>query len=438
MAVFRSGGGVVVMLVVMVGVIVVGSNAATTTTTPPPPPLPPLPPSTTAGVMTEAPPPKPSELRMRPKDCPLYVLGELRAIKKHGETWFNDGNACELCKCDEGLKRCYYHYCNLRTEVVTNPPAGRPPLDDEDGGEGEDEEGSGRPPPTPLKNHPGELRVLAEENDTRLPVFCGTLCYKRCPWGYKMDPVKQCRQCSCRRRCHGLEKCHLRCPDGLATDSHGCHVCQCRDKGHKGLRSDPTCNDTSVRGCLDGTHTRQVGESWSRGACVSCRCVAAGYTECNVTHCSTPPPPCPPRQHSATPWGTTPIQDACCPLCQETSAEEGAPEVTVGRAEVTVQSAWERRLTYAQPRTPTPPHEAASDGAVKSAVQAVGIGWWQMVLIMVPLAVVCVVAAVCALKHWRRTHRDKYDINAYRMPGPLTEKVRPVATAADHVRGRMM
>lgn len=430
-----SGVKQVVMLVVFFATV---TTTTTTTTSTQPAVL------TTAGVMTEAPPPRPAELRMSPKDCPVYVLGELRAIKKHGDTWMNDGNACELCECDEGAERCYYHYCNQQTEVVNNPPMGKPPLDDEDGGEGEEEEeGSGRPPPPPpysiadrlktyRKNGPGELRATAGDNDTRLPPFCGLHCYKKCPWGYKMDPVRQCRQCSCRRRCHDLDKCQLLCSEGLATDNHGCPICQCRGEGYGGRRQDPGCNDTNIRGCVDGTKLRQVGEVWSRGPCVACRCVLTGYTECNVTHCPDPLP-CPAHRHLAT------RDQTCCPECIETTDGEARGN-TVGRAEVTVQSAWEKQdLTYEHTRTPTPSHgSTTSDGTVKSAVQAEALTWWQMTLIMVSLAGVCVVVAVCVLKQWRRAHRDKYDINAYRMPPPLTEKVRPVTTAADHVRGRLM
>ncbi|KAK8379419.1 hypothetical protein O3P69_019375 [Scylla paramamosain] len=386
--------------------------------------------------MTEAPPPRPVELKMRPKDCPVYVLGELRAIKKHGETWLNDGNACEKCRCDKGTERCYYSYCNQQTEVVNNPLVGRPPLDDEDGGEGEgeEEEGSGRPPPPPpntlgdrlktyRKSAPGELRVPAGDNDTRLPAFCGVQCYKKCPWGYKMDPVRQCRQCSCRRRCHDLDKCQLMCPEGLATDSHGCSICQCRRGEPRGAPTRPTMQHHKrawVRGRSKTTAGRGVD----------------GYTECNVTRCP-PPAPCPPRRHPA---DATADQQTCCPACIEAPGGEGSRGSTVGRAEVTVQSAWERQdLTYEHPRTPTPSHgSAASDGAVKSAVQAEVLTWWQMTLIMVTLAVVCIVGAGCVLKHWRRAHRDKYDINSYRIPPPLTEKVRPVTTADDHVKGRLM
>ncbi|XP_063852258.1 uncharacterized protein LOC135095387 [Scylla paramamosain] len=251
-----------------------------------------------------------------------------------------------------------------------------------------------------------------------------------------MDPVRQCRQCSCRRRCHDLDKCQLMCPEGLATDSHGCSICQCRGGSHGERRRDPQCNTTSVRGCVDGTRQRQVGEVWERGPCVACRCVVDGYTECNVTRCP-PPAPCPPRRHPA---DATADQQTCCPACIEAPGGEGSRGSTVGRAEVTVQSAWERQdLTYEHPRTPTPSHgSAASDGAVKSAVQAEVLTWWQMTLIMVTLAVVCIVGAGCVLKHWRRAHRDKYDINSYRIPPPLTEKVRPVTTADDHVKGRLM
>lgn len=443
----RGVGEGVLMMVMMVVVLapLLPPTAAFSfpDTLPPIPDAPPPPPST-AGVMTEPPPPRPSELRMRPKECPLYVLGELRAIKKHGETWLNDGSACELCKCVEGVKRCYYHYCNVGTEVVTNPPAGRPPLDDEDGGDwGEEgEEGSGRPPPPPphydddlkgFRKGLGDLRTKSGDNDTRPPGFCGHYCYKACPWGFKMHPLRHCRQCACRPRCPSVAKCPLRCPEGLAKDSQGCHVCQCRGEPLGERKADPECKENGVRGCLDGTRTRQVGDVWARGSCVSCRCVADGYTECNVTHCPAPAPPCPPNRPPPHP------HHPCCPPCQESSSSAGVEgEVSVGHAEVSVESAWERQVTYAQPRKPASPGAATGDGAVKSAMQATGVQWWQVWVVTVPLAVLCVLAGVCGVKHWRRTHQDKYDINAYR-PSPLTEKLRPVTTAEDrHLKTPIM
>lgn len=56
--------------------------------------------------------------------------------------------------------------------------------------------------------------------------------------------------------------------------------------------------------------------------------------------------------------------------------------------------------------------------------------WSQLCVILLPILVVFGLVATLAVHFWRRYHRDKYDINAYRPDE--REKLRPVKTADDH------
>nr|XP_027236886.1 uncharacterized protein LOC113828146 [Penaeus vannamei] len=192
------------------------------------------------------------------------------------------------------------------------------------------------------------------DNETHGPrPWCGPLpCRKTCPHGYKVDPTTGCRKCKC-FKCQPLRRCSLKCRFGYVADERGCKKCQCGDQGAKvsvitslddnefivdegyGVSSevfsngtyaevaesggvyvtageeetqepDPSCNTTRVEGCIDGRGVYAVGTWWERGACVSCTCVAPGYTECNVTQCA--PPPCPAHRQKR-------LRNECCPIC---------------------------------------------------------------------------------------------------------------------------
>ncbi|XP_042231768.1 cysteine-rich motor neuron 1 protein-like isoform X2 [Homarus americanus] len=426
-------------------------------------------------IKTEAPPPRPEAI-YAPEDCPLYVFGELRTIKRHGETWLNDGSACETCECVDGLKRCYYHYCNAGlTEGFMTPPSDRPFLDDED--LIDFQEGSGQLPDDYYKilhelEGPGPQESGQEnekdqrDNETHHPItpgFCSPPCHKTCPQGYKMDEVRGCQRCKC-YKCPSMRGCHLHCPGGLALDHHGCRTCHCQspklavfttshdddfvveDGMGVGVSSsvyvttqtDPPCNTTRVSGCSDGHRMYPVGARWGRGPCVSCSCVAPGYTQCNVTQC--PRVPCPSHQDDLA--ALHQAAHPCCPPCTDMESE--------GHANKNLQNDGQSSslvpkdhlsATYPHSHTPTPDdlshhrtaNSGASDGTTKSAVQTSPVEWSQLCLIIVPLAVFLLVAAL-GFHYWRRYHRDKYDINVYR-PAE-TEKLRPVKTADDqlHIR----
>ncbi|XP_069193226.1 cysteine-rich motor neuron 1 protein isoform X2 [Procambarus clarkii] len=439
--------------------------------------------------VTPDPAPKPSALLLAPKgelpfsdvtssDCPLYnVHGELQGVKRHGQTWYNDGSRCEICRCLHGEKSCLYHYCNVGpTEVFMTPPSGQPPLDDE-----EDfndlSEGSGRLPDDFYKifhsseGAGGQQEAAgkktdkdARDNETHHPIsshFCSPPCQKLCLHGYKVDEMIGCRKCKC-HKCASMRRCNLQCPGGLAQDYHGCRICQCQSPklavftashdnddfvveegvgiGVSGgvyvtANTDPPCNTTRVSGCSDGHRMYPVGARWVRGPCVSCSCIAHGYTQCNITQC--PRAPCPDRQDDTTML----LQAAhpCCPPCTDpaTSGHSHQNHQHEGKS-----TSWEPldRLpaTHQHSHTSTPDHlsqhRAASDGTTKSAVQTLPVEWTQLCLTIVPLVLVFLLVAALIFYYWRRYHRDKYDINAYR-PAE-TEKLRPVKTPDDqfHVR----
>lgn len=167
---------------------------------------------------------------------------------------------------------------------------------------------------------------------------------------------------------------------------------------------------------------------------MSCVCIAPGYTECNVTQCA--PLPCSPSHQIK-------LEDSCCPICEETT--KSAPINDRGHESRSTSRVPLDRMPPTRPHDlehehllPTednsphhfdsPPRE--DDGTTKSAVQARGIDSPEFVAIFVIVAVVSVIVLVVIAYIWRRNHRDKYDINAYRPEE--TEKLRPVKTADDN------
>ncbi|XP_069193230.1 cysteine-rich motor neuron 1 protein isoform X5 [Procambarus clarkii] len=360
--------------------------------------------------VTPDPAPKPSALLLAPKDCPLYnVHGELQGVKRHGQTWYNDGSRCEICRCLHGEKSCLYHYCNVGpTEVFMTPPSGQPPLDDE-----EDfndlSEGSGRLPDDFYKifhsseGAGGQQEAAgkktdkdARDNETHHPIsshFCSPPCQKLCLHGYKVDEMIGCRKCKC-HKCASMRRCNLQCPGGLAQDYHGCRICQCQSPKLAVFTASHDNDDFVVE--------EGVGIGVSGGVYVT----ANTDPPCNTTHPAT-------SGHS-----------------HQNHQHEGK------------STSWEPldRLpaTHQHSHTSTPDHlsqhRAASDGTTKSAVQTLPVEWTQLCLTIVPLVLVFLLVAALIFYYWRRYHRDKYDINAYR-PAE-TEKLRPVKTPDDqfHVR----
>ncbi|KAK8731006.1 hypothetical protein OTU49_007747, partial [Cherax quadricarinatus] len=405
-------------------------------------------------------------------DCPLYEMGELRGYKKHGDTWLNDNSPCESCECIHGEKRCLYHYCNDGlTEGLMPRPSGRTPLaDDEDFNDLQ--EGSGRLPDDYYKilhdlegagSRDDERKNERDnwENETHHPIsadFCTSPCRKSCPHGYKVDEVRGCRTCKC-HKCPSIRQCHLQCPGGLVQDHRGCRTCRCQSPklavftashdedfvvedgmGASGdvyvtSQTEPPCNTTRVTGCSDGRRTHPVGARWAQGLCISCGCIAPGYTQCNITQC--PLPPCTSSQDDSAMLRRA--AHPCCPPCTDLATD--------GRSSHNEEPSisWEPldHLPATHYHSDTTPDdltyrrassEGASDGTTKSAVQTLPVEWTQLCLIIIPLVLVFLLVAALILHYWRRYHRDKYDINAYR-PAE-TEKLRPVKTADDqcHVR----
>ncbi|XP_042231776.1 uncharacterized protein LOC121872761 isoform X3 [Homarus americanus] len=372
-------------------------------------------------IKTEAPPPRPEAIyapegelterdviRERFEDCPLYVFGELRTIKRHGETWLNDGSACETCECVDGLKRCYYHYCNAGlTEGFMTPPSDRPFLDDED--LIDFQEGSGQLPDDYYKilhelEGPGPQESGQEnekdqrDNETHHPItpgFCSPPCHKTCPQGYKMDEVRGCQRCKC-YKCPSMRGCHLHCPGGLALDHHGCRTCHCQSPK---LAVFTTSHDDDF----------VVEDGMGVGVSSSVYVTTQTDPPCNTTHMES-------EGHA-----------------NKNLQNDGQSSSLVPKDHLSA--------TYPHSHTPTPDdlshhrtaNSGASDGTTKSAVQTSPVEWSQLCLIIVPLAVFLLVAAL-GFHYWRRYHRDKYDINVYR-PAE-TEKLRPVKTADDqlHIR----
>ncbi|XP_071522384.1 uncharacterized protein [Panulirus ornatus] len=231
------------------------------------------------------------------------------------------------------------------------PPSEQPPLDDED--HDNLEEGSGQPPQVDdfykiLHNSKGtglheaerENKNNQREKEMHHPTsstFCSPPCWKSCPTGFKVDEVRGCQKCKC-RKCPSMRGCQQQCPGGLEQDHHGCRTCHCQSpklsiftSAHDDFTVDevsgngvyttaqtnPPCNTTRITGCNDGQTVYPVGVKWRRGPCVSCGCVAPGYTECNITQCAQAP--CS-QQHR----DSTTMQDAaepCCPPCTDMAAK---------------------------------------------------------------------------------------------------------------------
>ncbi|XP_037788086.1 cysteine-rich motor neuron 1 protein-like isoform X1 [Penaeus monodon] len=318
------------------------------------------------------------------------------------------------------------------------------------------------------------------DNETHDPrPWCGPLpCRKTCPHGYKVDPTTGCRKCKC-FKCQPLRRCFLKCRFGYVADERGCRKCQCRDQSAKvsvitslddndfiveegyGVSSevfsngtyaevaesggvymtageeetqepDPSCNTTRVEGCIDGRGVYAVGAWWERGACVSCTCVAPGYTECNVTQCA--PPPCPAHRQKR-------LKNECCPICSPAcNRGQGRGHESRSTSRVPLDRMPPPTLPQDNQdpvRAPEMPDEDAgshrsgfgSGSTTKSAVQASPADWSQLCVILLPILVVFGLVATLAVHFWRRYHRDKYDINAYRPDE--REKLRPVKTADD-------
>ncbi|XP_066972470.1 uncharacterized protein [Macrobrachium rosenbergii] len=401
------------------------------------------------------------------KDCPVYVLGELKAIRKHGEKWRNDGSDCEICKCTDGQSRCYYHYCNGLTEGYMTPPSvlgpgdktaadqppARPPLDDED----HLEEGSGAQPwPDDSykiieESRPHDLDLASStsrrektdgedknprDNETHEhlspPDLCGRPCKKNCPQGYKVDPVTGCRRCKC-LNCQSLKQCKLKCPDGFELDKNGCKTCHCRNKNKNTLM-------TVITTSLDGDDFivedgYALSESYNEGEDQVTYNEIGGRGGVYVTSKD--------EEVYATAGDTS--SDTVDPSCNTTQTTKSAPINDRGHESRSTSRVPLDRMPPTRPHDlehehllPTednsphhfdsPPRE--DDGTTKSAVQARGIDSPEFVAIFVIVAVVSVIVLVVIAYIWRRNHRDKYDINAYRPEE--TEKLRPVKTADDN------
>lgn len=417
----------------------------------------------TPEIKTEAPPPRPDALIM-PKDCPVYVLGELRGVKKHGEKWLNDGSDCEICKCTNGQKRCYYHYCNSGLtegymtppsvlgpgeKVAADQPPARPPLDDED--HLDEEEGSGAQPwPDDYykviqealehdldlassisqrgKNDGEEKNPQDNETHDHVspPDLCGRPCKKTCPQGYKLDPVTGCRRCKC-LNCQSLKHCLLKCPDGFALDQRGCKTCQCRVKNTR-MAVITTSLDGDDFIVEEGYGVS--GEAYGKGEDQVSYSEVGGHGGIYVT---------------ADDGVIATSGDNSDPACNTTHATRLQPINDRGHESRSTSRVPLDRMPPTRPhdldhdhmQLPTEddsPHRidtpGEDDSTTKSAVQATRAEWSQVVVIVVPVVVVFALVASLIVHFWRRYHRDKYDINAYRPEE--TEKLRPVKTVDDN------
>ncbi|XP_042860561.1 uncharacterized protein LOC122246212 isoform X2 [Penaeus japonicus] len=393
----------------------------------------------------------------------MYVLGELQGMRRHGEQWLNDGSECEFCECTDGLERCFFHYCNsgpkesymtppsAATPAERNPadqPPARPPLDDEDvagqeGDEDEEEEtGSGMHPWESVEDDLERRKTVSsrpggkgndprddknprdnETHDRHDPRrFCGPLpCRKTCPHGYKVDPTTGCRKCKC-FKCQPLRRCFLKCRFGYVVDERGCRKCQCRDQSAKvsvitslddndfiveegyGVSSEVFSNGTYAEVAESGGVYVTAGEEETQESDPSCN-----TTQSNRGH-----QPYLGRGHESRSTSRVPLDRMPPPtLPQDNQDPARAPEMPD-------EDAASRRKAF-----------GPGDGSTtKSAVQASPADWSQLCVILLPILVVFGLVATLAVHFWRRYHRDKYDINAYRPDE--REKLRPVKTADDH------
>ncbi|KAK3857697.1 hypothetical protein Pcinc_036067, partial [Petrolisthes cinctipes] len=198
------------------------------------------------------------------------------------------------------------------------------------------------------------------------------------------------------------------------------------------------CNDSHVAGCVVGGKVVGVGRVWWRGRCIRCRCVADGYTECDVIKCTHP---CT-TTTTTTPTANKILRDLCCSPC--TGGGAGAVGGDTGKNDddmgglTWVDPAQRETVLYPDHSSNDQHHQqqhhqhqhTPGDGTTKSAVQASPVEWWQVWVIVTPLVLVAVLVCGAALRYWRGYHHDKYHINAFRPTE--TEKLRPVATADDH------
>lgn len=407
-------------------------------------------------IQTEAPPPR-ADAPVAFKDCPMYVLGELKGLRRHGEQWLNDGSECEFCECTDGQKRCFFHYCNSgpKESYMTPPsaatpgekspadqPPARPPLDDEDVADPEEaqEEGSGTQPwgegyynvrdpveddlerrKTESSGRGGDANDPRDDknprdNETHGPrPWCGPLpCRKTCPHGYKVDPTTGCRKCKC-FKCQPLRRCSLKCRFGYVADERGCKKCQCGDQGAKvsvitslddnefivdegyGVSSEVFSNGTYAEVAESGGVYVTAGEEETQEPDPSC----------NTTPCNRGQG----RGHESRSTSRVPLDRMPPPtLPQDNQDPVRAPEMPD-------EDAGSHRSAF------------GSGSTTKSAVQASPADWSQLCVILLPILVVFGLVATLAVHFWRRYHRDKYDINAYRPDE--REKLRPVKTADD-------
>ncbi|KAK4291660.1 hypothetical protein Pmani_035524 [Petrolisthes manimaculis] len=301
------------------------------------------------------------------------------------------------------------------TEGFMTPPSGRPPLDDEDREEGDDEEGSGHQP-LPEDYYKviniistagtwggvdGEVKktvvssggVGGVNNEAQVvPPMCSAFCDKFCPWGLKLDKSRGCLRCKC-HKCRSLAQCHIQCMGRLARDSRGCQICACQSKGLPLLpqRLHPTTSDKK------SLHTQSATSSTTN------------------THTQTHKP-CNDSRGTGAGGDTGRNDDDMGGLTWVDPAQREAvlfPDHTSN----------DHHQHHQQQHTP-------GDGTTKSAVQASPVEWWQVWVIVTLLVLVAVLVCGLALRYWRGYHHDKYHINAFRPTE--TEKLRPVATADDH------
>ncbi|CAL4117631.1 unnamed protein product, partial [Meganyctiphanes norvegica] len=326
-----------------------------------------------------------------------------------------------------------------------------------------------------------------ETHDQFVDDFCGVPCRKACPHGYKMDQSTGCRKCKC-IKCQSLKYCLLKCPHGLHIDEMMCTLDKLSNEidiqftsgfeitpyqlfppeeiligtdgepsdGEK-ASTDPACNNTgvSVEGCRVASGWHGVGEVWTLGSCVTCRCATPGNTECNVTQC--PRLACP-MHRTYTPKGE------CCPLCTETVSPGPFSEFGQGYSRTT--SRVPHHLIPTRPHAvpdividqSTPTHRdqknihhhhhqqeeeefifthtkpLENDGMIKSAVPGSSPDASQLCVIILPVLVVMALVCFLIARWWRKSHRDKYDINSYRHEE--TEKLQAVKTADDNTSVR--
>ncbi|XP_071522386.1 uncharacterized protein [Panulirus ornatus] len=285
------------------------------------------------------------------------------------------------------------------------PPSEQPPLDDED--HDNLEEGSGQPPQVDdfykiLHNSKGtglheaerENKNNQREKEMHHPTsstFCSPPCWKSCPTGFKVDEVRGCQKCKC-RKCPSMRGCQQQCPGGLEQDHHGCRTCHCQSPKlsiFTSAHDDFTVDEVSGNGVYTTAQTNPP---------------------CNTTH-----------------------------MAAKVETNQDQRHDGQNRSRVFLDHI---PITHSHNHVPTSDglslrggtSVGASDGMTKSAVQTSPVEWSQLCLIIVPLVLVFLLVAALTFHYCRRYHRDKYYISDYR--ATETEKLRPVKTADDHLHVR--